>query len=340
MRVLAVTNMYPTRGDPVYGSFVARQMASVKAAGAHVDVLFVDGRRGMWRYPAAIWRVARALRRGRIDVVHAHYGLTGFFASFHQRPLVVSYCGDDLLGTPNGRGGTTFKSRVTQYLSQLAASRADGIICKSEALRQELRADPDRNRAHVIGNGVPTDLFHPGSRSDARSQLGLPLDERLVLFPHSRSQAAVKRFALAEQAIARLREMGLTARLWIVNGVPPDDMPAYYRAADCLLVTSAHEGGPNVVKEALCCDLPVVSTDVGDVRMWTERTGGCRIVSDSATNIATALKELLTGRSAVNGAAVRALLSMDAVASRILEVYVEAVTQRKRLGLVATRLLQ
>src|SRR5713101_1801752 len=104
--------MYPTPDDPAYGIFVASQMESVAQAGASVDVMFVNGRLGEGQYVRAVSEVRRRARSSAYDVVHAHYGLTGFVAAFHRIPLVVSFCGDDLLGTPDGHGGITLKSRL------------------------------------------------------------------------------------------------------------------------------------------------------------------------------------------------------------------------------------
>jgi len=320
--------MYPSPTDPVYGSFVARQMASVAAAGVEVEILFVDGRRSYWAYVRSVLDVAIAGRSRPFDVVHAHYGLTGFFAGFHRHPLVISYCGDDLLGTPDGAGGVRFASRVARRLSRLAALRADAIICKSESLRAALPREFDRRRAHVIANGIDVGLFRPGNRAAARRRLGVSDHEVLVLFPHSGRARGQKRFELAEAAMAELVRRGIAARLWVINGVQPDAMPQYYHACDCLLLTSVHEGSPNVVKEALACDRPVVSTDVGDVRLWLELVGGCRLVAPVPARVADGLQEILGGLRAVDGSSVRRLLSQDRVAGAILQVYEDVIARR------------
>jgi len=320
--------MYPTAADPTYGTFVATQMASVAALGAPVQVHFVNGRRSPWEYAAAIRRVRQLAHRNAYDLVHAHYGLSGFVAAFQPLPLVVSFCGDDLLGTPDGQGGTTWKSKLIRWMSRRAARRADAVICKSEELRDSLPRPADRARAHVIGNGVDIKRFTPGDREAARQQLGITTTDRLILFPHSRRQWAVKRFDLAEAAVRILEQQGIRTRLWVVNGVPPEAMPAYYRAADCLLLTSDHEGSPNVVKEGLCCDVPVVSVDAGDVWRWLTLVDGCSLVDRDPVAIAAGLKMVLSDARKVDGSKVRAALSLDAVAQRVMGVYLEAIRRR------------
>ena len=327
-RILAVTNMYPTAEDPTYGTFVATQMASVAGLGAVVHIHFVDGRRSILKYVAAIPEVRRLARSGAYDLVHAHYGLSGFVASFQPLPLLISFCGDDLLGTPDGHGSTTWKSKLIRRMSRYAARRADAIICKSEELRLSLPRTVERRRAHVIGNGVDTQHFKPGDRGAARKQLGIDLSELLILFPHSRRQWAVKRFDLAEAAVRSLGAQGMKTRLWVVNGVSPAAMPVYYQAADCLLLTSDHEGSPNVVKEALCCDLPVVSVDAGDVRRWFSLTKGCYMVDRDPRAIADGLRTVLTRGVRVDGTRVRSELGLDTVSRLVMSVYREAVAGR------------
>lgn len=325
LRILAVTNMYPTGQDPAYGAFVASQMRSIEDAGHTVQIEFVNGRESIRQYLRAIGRVRALARTGRFDLVHAHYGLTGYIAAFQPLPLVVSYCGDDLLGTPNGRGGLKFKSRVIRRFSHVAARRAAAIVCKTEQLRQALPRTRDRARAKVIPNGVDLKLFTPGPQGPARARLGLPLDEKLILFPHTPGEPR-KRIVLAEEAVALLRGGGINARLWIVHGVPQDSMPDHYRAADCLLLTSEQEGSPNVVKEALCCDVPVVSVDAGDAQHWLSLAPGSRCVARDPAAIAQGVREAL-GSSRADGALVREQLSLPRVAESLVAVYRQAIGQ-------------
>jgi len=317
--------MYPTDRDPTYGTFVRTQIESIIKLGVDVDVRFVDGRGAGWRYAIAAAEVSRVTSRKHYDLVHAHYGLTGFVSLGSRCPLVVSFCGDDLLGTPNGRGGLTAKSRIVQRLSYVASRRADAIICKSEGMRRSLPGEPERRRAHVIPNGVDTSLFKPGDRLKARRALATKPMERLVLFPNTPSERR-KRLDLAEAGVKALNDDGIAAKLWVVTQVPPEQMPIHYQAADCLLLTSDWEGSPNVVKEALCCDLPVVSVAVGDVARWLDCVPGCRIVDRSSESVAQGLRTVLSAHSRVDGEPVRRQVGLDTIAKHILEVYEEALT--------------
>ncbi len=326
LRVLAVTNMYPTADDPTYGVFVATQMRSVAESGVAVQVEFIDGRRSRWAYAEAIPLVRRLCASGKFDLVHAHYGLAGFVAAFQPLPLVVSFCGDDLLGTPNGRGRLTAVSRFVMRLSYAAARRADVVICKSEEMRGSLPRERDRARALVIPNGVDTQRFCPGDQRQARIRLGLDPAARVILFPNTPTERR-KRLDLAEGAVARLGER-MPARLLVVQRVPPEQMPDYYRAADCLLLTSDWEGSPNVVKEALCCDLPVVSVDAGDARRWLQLAPGCQLVGRNPDAIARGLDEVLSGVRRVDGHRVRDELALPNIARRVVEAYLQVVSRR------------
>jgi glycosyltransferase involved in cell wall biosynthesis len=327
VRVLALTNMFPTASDPGFGAFVADQMHWVQRCGAHVTIDVIDGRAGKWQYVRAITRVRRAARSGQFDLVHAHYGLTGFVATFQPLPLVVSFCGDDLLGTPDGHGGMTLGSRLQRVLSRRAAPRAQAIVCKSEQLRAALPIEADRARAHVLPNGVDTARFAPGDRAEARRRLGVAIQDRLVLFPHTPAVAR-KRFDLAQAAMTRLAARRSAARLWTVSGVPHAKMPDYYRAADCLLLTSDQEGSPNVVKEALCCDLPVVSVDSGDVRKWIELGPGSVLVGRDPDAIAAGVESVLSNGRAADGSRIREELAAERTAHRLIAIYREAIMRR------------
>lgn len=232
---------------------------------------------------------------------------------------MLSLAGDDILGTPNGRGGTTMKSRAAIVLSQWAALRA-GVVCvQSEEMRRRLWTRALRERAHIVPYGVDTRVFAPGDRQEARRRMDVKAGARLVLFPNTPTEAR-KRLDLAQDAFERVRERIPLAELRIVSGVPHDQMAEHYRAADCVLLTSDWEGSPNVVKEALLCGTPVVSTDVGDVRRWLRLARVSEVVERSPESIADAVVRVLLNPEREDPAPFIAGYSVDAVTHTVLSL--------------------
>jgi glycosyltransferase involved in cell wall biosynthesis len=323
--------MYPNARDPAFGVFVEAQVQAIAAEGWDVEVEFIDGRGHRAAYLSAIGRVRRRAHAGRFDLVHAHYGLTGFVAAFQPLPLVITFHGDDLLGTPARTGGLTLKSRVGRGLSRFASRRADALICVSDQLRRALARPHDRARAYVIPGGIDTARFTPGDRMTARRRLGLPVDRKIVLFPSTPGERR-KRRDLADAAIRDVNAGAADVELLGVSGVPYDAMPDYYRAADCLLLTSDWEGSPTVVKEALCCDVPVVAVDAGDAWQWLRLVSGAQPVARDVAAIAAGLRAVLSGPGRVDGARVRTEVDWRRTARAVIAVYRDVSTARRSAG--------
>jgi glycosyltransferase involved in cell wall biosynthesis len=152
----------------------------------------------------------------------------------------------------------------------------------------------------IIPSGIDLQLFRPMSKERARKFLGLSDGKFLVLFA-SDPRRLVKRFSLAKEAI-RLLESRLNIELVVTSKVPHSKMPLYMNACDALVLTSKHEGSPNVIKEALACNLPIVSVDVGDVREYISKLKGCVLCKDDSPNtIARGLMSVLEGNRLIKG---------------------------------------
>src|SRR5712692_1912645 len=153
-RVLVATNMYPSAADPARGAFVQAQVDALRDIGIAVEVFHLRGERRARNYLAAVGPLREAVRRFRADLVYAFYGTTGWVALWQPAPLVLSLAGDDVLGTPDGRGGVTLKSRVGVVLSQWAARRAAAVVVMSEQMRTRLWGSRLRRRTLVLPYGV------------------------------------------------------------------------------------------------------------------------------------------------------------------------------------------
>jgi teichuronic acid biosynthesis glycosyltransferase TuaC len=315
LRVLAVI---PGAEEGPSFIFAKRQMADVRELGVDVRCFWL-GERTSPRGLAIEWaRLRRTIAGMDPDVVHAHYGtVTALVAALaSRRPFVITYRGSDLNGTP---AVSRVRAQAGIALSQLAALRANAIICVSEQVRGRLWWRG--GGAEVLPSGVDAAVFQPRPRSEARAALGWNDAERVVLFNGSRHTKG-KRLDLAEAAAAVAARLVPGARLEVLDGaVPADRIATYMNAADCLLMTSDREGSPNVVKEALACDLPVVSVDVGDVR---ERIAGVTpggIVERDPERLGAALAAILgdprrsDGHMAIDGIRTRR------IAERIVAIY-------------------
>ena len=237
------------------------------------------------------------------DLIHANYGLTGPAAVFQPNlPVVLSLWGSDLLGKYGP-------------VSKLCARRSDAVIVMSDHMADELGQD-----CHVIPHGVDLEKFVPQPQREARAELGWDHEAHQVLFPYPPSQA-VKNPERAERVVEAARErLEKPVELQYVSGEPHSRMPIYMNAADALLLTSDREGSPNSVKEAMACNLPIVSTDVGDVR---ERLTGVThsFVGERDADLVDHLVSVLDAGAESNGREVVRELSVERMGEQIKDVY-------------------
>jgi glycosyltransferase involved in cell wall biosynthesis len=322
-RVLVVTNLWPYPKDPGFGSFVQAQVESLRPFGVESDVLFVNGRESKVNYLRGIVELRRRLRQNRYDLIHAHFGLSGWVARCQLRlPLVVSFMGDDVLGRPTWDGSITLMGRMFQSSSCILARFASAVIVKSAQMKRVLGL----SRAFVIPNGVDLECFCPMDSAAARGQLGLDLKRKFVLFPYNPAEPR-KRFDVIEAAVALARRTVPELDILNAQGVPRDRMPLYMNAADVLVMASLLEGSPNAVKEAMACDLPVITVEVGDAAERIAGTDGCYVVARDAEAIAARIIEVCHRGTRTRGREAMAHLAIQAVAKRIVAVY-EGVVSR------------
>lgn len=316
----------PGHGNGSSMIFIRRQIDSLRAAGVMTEEFYLVTRTSPSMLLRERRRFQQAVREFAPDVVHAQYGtVTACFCLLSMRlPMVITFRGSDLNPC---RSISRSRSATGRLLSQLAVLRASGIICVSEPLRSRLWWR--RDSAHVIPSGVDSSIFYPRPRDQVRAELGWPTNERVILFNAGRDPVT-KGLSLARDATQIAQTLLDGLRLEVLDGTtPPDGIPAYLNAADCLLVTSLFEGSPNMVKEAIACSLPVVSVDVGDVRQRLEGISPSAIVTANAYEIARRLLEVLSVPVRSNGFTRIGEISSTAMAEKTLEVY-QAVLQRRR----------
>lgn len=294
--------------------FFKQQIETLESKGINCTVSVVPGaeqidgamaqRRGIKEYLQYFPKVRRELRRGDYDLIHANYGLTAPYAITQFRlPVVLTLWGSDVVG---------FDGLVTKA----CVWRADAVTVRTEEMKERL----GRDDAYIVPSGVDLERFRPSDRDEARDRIGWDVDTTYVLFPYSPNYER-KNYPLAERVVKAANvELSEDVMLETISGIPHEEVPLYMNAADCMLLTAKYEGSPNTVKEAMACNTPVVSTDVGDVR---ERLAGVSPggVGSTEAELVELLVETLDGPARSNGREAVSDLSWDAIGDKIISIY-------------------
>jgi len=294
--------------------FFRQQIETLESKGVDCTVCVVPGaeqidghmadKRGIKEYLQYLPKVRQELRDGEYDIVHANYGLTAPYAVTQFRlPVVLTLWGSDVVG---------FDGLVTKA----CAWRADAVTVRST----EMRALLGQEDAMIVPSGVNLGRFRPIEQIEARTKVGWDVDGTHVLFPYSPSYER-KNYPLAKRVVEQASdELGFDLSLQTISGIAHEEIPYYMNAADCVLLTSDHEGSPNTVKEAMACNVPVVSTDVGDVR---ERLDGVSPggVGSTERELVDLVCEVVASGDRSNGREAVRDVSWDRIGDRLLEIY-------------------
>jgi teichuronic acid biosynthesis glycosyltransferase TuaC len=315
MRVLMLTNMYPHKADPSFGTFVYEQVRALRARGVEVDVLFVNGRASRWNYLVGYPRLWRQLQHVRYDLIHAHYVFSGWIARAQVGlPIVQSFHAPGQMHTYQG------------WLCKRLVPRVDAVIVTSADHKTRLGYPG----AHIIPCGVDFGLFTPRARDEARTELGWDPTRKVVAWVGD--PRPEKRVDLAYAAYEVLRQRRQDADLHVVSKVEHRSIPTYMNAADVLMLTSDHEGSPVVIKEAMACNLPIVSTAVGDVSEVTGGIEGCFLAEHTAEDLAAKLDLALSFGQRTRGREAIHHLSTEAEAEAVVALYEQVLTRHSTRG--------
>ncbi|AKB15913.1 glycosyl transferase family 1 [Methanosarcina thermophila MST-A1] len=219
-------------------------------------------------------------------LIHAHFSYPDGYgmmklAKRWNIPLVIS-----ALGTIERK--VAYEGSYTSKQIIEAMSFADRILSVSEDLKLHIvNLGIDKNKVHVVPNGVDIGKFKPAGKAHARSILNLPRDKNIVLFvgalrkikgvdylieaAHSFVDKDTYLFmvgrddGLKKNLEKRAHELKIANYIKFTGPVNHEDIPLWISASDILVLPSLSEGRPNVILEALACEVPVVATDVGGI---------------------------------------------------------------------------
>lgn len=301
--------------------FTKAQADSLRALGVTVDYFPIQGK-GAKNYLKNVKPLRQHLKANDYDLIHAHYSLCGWvavLASMGRLPVVLSLMGDDAQGTFTGNNRIDAKSRYLIFLTRLIQPFVKAIISKSANLEKAVYR---KSISHVIPNGVRFDQFqlYPNG---CREELGLLPDKQYVLFLGNPADTN-KNIALVQSALNLLQRPDV--ELLSVYPVTHDQVVRYLNSVDVFTLCSFGEGSPNVVKEAMTCNCPLVVTPAGDAAWVARGTEGCYVADYTAEDFAEKLGAALDfarqkGRTAGRQRMLALGLDSQAVAQKILNIY-------------------
>lgn len=268
--------------------FTKAQADSLRDRGIEVDYFPIVGKGGL-NYLKNVQPLRQHLRKNRYDLIHAHYSLCGWvavLAALGSIPVVLSLMGDDAQGTFTGNRKVDFKSRYLILLTRLIQPFVQAIISKSTNLEAAVWR---KSISRVIPNGVRLDQFQL-YEGGCRAALGLDPEKKYVLFLGNPTDSN-KNFALVQSAAQLLNNPNLE----LLNPYPVthDKVVQYLNSADVFVLCSFGEGSPNVVKEAMSCNCPMVVTPAGDAAWVVADTKGCYVSTYDSRDFAEKLDEAL-----------------------------------------------
>lgn len=329
LRIVVVTNQSPgsrRAANPVVSN-------QVRFLSKYVDVYRVITPEGRFKLAAylklirELLKVRRDVRSHDIDVVHIQFGgLLAFISTTIIRArCFVSFHGTDLHGGSFETWTSQVKAKINQQLSVIASRKAAAVSVVSRNLLQYLPQNV-RARAVVIGTGADIAKFRKMPKEEAKGRIGLSKEKRYILFSDL-NNSYVKRKDIAQAVVATLeKDFGEIYELLILSGVEHDLMPDFLNSCEVLLLTSDQEGSPNIVKEAIACDLPIVSLDVGDVKEYSTIFDKLLVVDRDVRSLAKAVIEAQSDNRQTVARSKLESISLDAVARRTVRVYESCIT--------------
>ena len=321
MKVLQITTNYPTESNPIFGIFMKEQVESLEPLGVENTIFFSNGSES---YPGikgggaivhfkSVFKLQWHLLRHHYDLIHCHSNISGLILALSGAWL-FNKCVLSFQNDPDRYQDAKLFKKLYPFFKK--------IIVKKPTKYQS------RAKVEYLPNGCNTEFFKSQDRDACKKQLGLDVSKDYILFVDSntskkRTQKRKDRF---DETLRIVREKygHQNVEELVMIGVERDRVPLYMNACRLHLMTSDQEGSPNSIKECLMCNVPIVSTDVGNVREMVMDIDGC-YVSDkfSVEELASYVDKVLNSNIPFNGrdALIKKGYGMNEVAKRLVGIY-------------------
>ena len=317
MKILFISGGNFDYGILPYGisPFIKGQGESLREQNLDIDYFLIKGQ-GVTGYIKNIPKLRKVIRDNKYDAVHSHFSKSGYVAFLAlfglKTPIIQSLLGSDVQEV-NFLGKIIVKFFIKFIWEK--------TIVKSKRMKNTLGI----KKIEVIPNGLNLKNFLLLDKDKTRKELNLDENKKILIWV-SNPDRQEKNFLLAKNAVEILKDKNVILK--VVNGVKHYDIYKYMNAADVLLLTSFSEGSPNVVKEAMACNLPIVSTDVGDVEDVIKGVQGCYLGSYEPKEFAEQIKKAITFGKRTTGRNKIDYLDEKKIAAKIIKLYNDVKKER------------
>jgi glycosyltransferase involved in cell wall biosynthesis len=319
MKILHITNNFPTPNFPIFGIFIKEQIDSLRKLGAENEVFFINSREeGRAAYLRSLGRLRKHLKANSYDIIHCHHSYSGvlFLLSGRWKSAnrLLSYQSD-----PRHEGGIILFRILYRFF--------DRVILKNKP------EEADLSKTIYLPNGVNSGFFFPMDKNTCKLKLGLEPDKRYILFMDSYNRRPCKRLDRYSATLAILRKKYNYSDIepLVLTNTGRSLIPAYINASDLHLLTSDFEGSPNSVKECMACNIPVVSTPVGNVRDLLAGVEGSYVADSFSPEELADLSDRSLRATGVNSRELLAAkdLDIETVAGKLLYIYGDILEGRR-----------
>lgn len=283
--------------------FVSDQVESLVKLGVKVDYFLIIGK-GFSGYLKNLSLLKKTIKQLNPDLIHAHGGLCGMLSVLQKYvPVVTTFHGSDI---------NNFLTRPISIIASLFS--ANSIFVSKKLSNKILLKNPK-----IIPCGVNIYLFNEIDKIEARKKLGLSLTNKYILFSSSFDKR-VKNYPLAKKSVDLLNEEKI--KIIELKNYSRKEVSLLINAADLVLLTSFTEGSPQSIKEAMACNTPIVTTNVGDVDWLLDGVHGAYVCSYDSSVIAKSIQKALNVKN-VNARSKLITLKLDSksIAQKIKKIY-------------------
>lgn len=308
MKILLVHSGNAVGGDSSKYTFVLEQGRALVEQGCEVEYYAVVGK-GMRGYLRNVKPLREKIWERKPDIIHAHYGLCGMVAVLAARkdvPVVITCHNGETL------------SRSANIISSIAVRQADYTICVAQHIYDKLYFKPKHYAIQPCG--IDLKDLPLVEKPVAMKEMGLVTDKINILFGGSFSNAR-KNAPLANATIALLKRNDIN--LIEMRGYNRSQVNKLLCGCDMLLLPTKSEGSPQVLKEAMACNCPIVATGVADIPYLLHGVTNSYVTSFDPADVAEKIQRVIDCSERTNGRQRIEELKLDnpQVAARLLQIY-------------------